>query len=144
MVFLTDATSTRDYQKCCGEKIFCESHIVNNRRVSLKCNYRFEQQPHVTLSVSCHCMRYNAIQHSPYVLYECDAMHMRPRGQIVLLCEREGRYETLIFQVLPNELMGDKPALLSGTDSERPSLISINTGEVFLINSTRVVTETTG
>ena len=38
--------------------------------------------------------------------------------------------------------MGDKLALLSGTDSERLGLISINSVEVFSINSTRVVTET--
>ena len=35
-------------------------------------------------------------------------------------------------QVLPNDMMGDEPALLSGADSERLGLISINTGEVVM------------
>ena len=94
--------------------------------------------------LSLHTLNRNvAIQHSPYLLYPYgDARPIRPHGQIVLLCEREGRYETFPFQVVPNELMDDKPALLSGTECERLGLISINTGEVFSIK-TRIMKETT-
>ena len=97
-----------------------------------------EMKLHIDTAATCntlselsrHALHPNtAIEHSPYSPYllypNGDAKPMRPRGQIVLLCDREGRYETLLFQVLPNELMDCRPALLFRADSERLGLISI-------------------
>ena len=39
-------------------------------------------------------------------------------GQVELVCEKADKYETLVFQILPDTLMGPKPALLSGSNSE--------------------------
>jgi hypothetical protein len=52
-----------------------------------------------------------------------------------LLCERERKFETLTFEVLPPSVMQNKPGLLSGTDSERLGLITIKTDEIFTLST---------
>ena len=54
---------------------------------------------------------------SPYLLHPYgDSQLLKPLGQIDLLCERNKRYESLTFQILPRDVMMNKPALLSGSD----------------------------
>ena len=48
-----------------------------------------------------------------------------PKGQL---------YETLTFQILPNDIMGNKPALLSGGYSECLGLIRIDADTVFSLS----------
>ena len=80
---------------------------------------------------------------SPYLLHPYgDAEPLKPLGQIDLLCERDGRYETLTFQVLPRDVMMNKPALLSGSDCETLGLIIIKADEIFSL--TTAVTDSTG
>lgn len=76
------------------------------------------------------------IKHSPYLLFPYgDSDPIRPIGQVDLLCEREHKYELLKFQVLPGEMLKNKPALLSGADSEKLGLIQIKADEVFSMSS---------
>ena len=80
---------------------------------------------------------------SPYLLHPYgDAQPLKPLGQIDLLCERNSRYETLTFQVLPRDVMLDKPALLSGSDCETLGLIIIKADEIFSL--TTAVKDSTG
>lgn len=77
------------------------------------------------------------ILHSPYLLFPYgNSKPIHPLGQAELLCERPNKYETLVFQVLPDEVMGDKPALLSGRDSEILGLITVQADEVFSLSDT--------
>lgn len=51
---------------------------------------------------------------SPYLLHPYGhARPLKPIGQIDLLCERNKRYESLIFQIFPCDVMMNKPTLLS-------------------------------
>ena len=80
---------------------------------------------------------------SPYLLHPYgDAQPLKPLGQIDLLCERNRRYEILTFQVLPRDVMLDKPALFSGSDCETLGLIIIKADEIFSL--TTAVTDSTG
>ena len=80
---------------------------------------------------------------SPYLLHPYDnAQPLKPLGQIDLLCERNRRYETLTFQVIPRDVMLAKPALLSGSDCETLGLIIIKADELFSLIT--AVTESTG
>ena len=64
------------------------------------------------------------LKRSPYRLYPYgNPKPLEPEGQVDLVCERENKYETLTFQVLPDSSIGCKPALLLGSDSERLGLI---------------------
>ena len=44
------------------------------------------------------------------------------------------KYYTLTFQVLPDHIMGNKPALLSGKDCEKMGLINIHADEVYSLD----------
>lgn len=80
---------------------------------------------------------------SPYLLHPYgDARPLKPLGQIELLCERNKRYKTLTFQVLPRDVMANKPALLSGSDCEALGLITIKADEIFSLTS--AVKDSTG
>jgi hypothetical protein len=57
-------------------------------------------------------------------------------GQAELLCDRHNKFETLIFQILPDDVMGNKPALLSGKDSEHLGLITVQADEVYSLSDT--------
>ncbi len=51
-------------------------------------------------------------------------------GQVELICERDSRFHTLTFQVLPDDVMIGKPPLLSGTDCVRLGLVQVDADEV--------------
>ena len=72
---------------------------------------------------------------SPYTLHPYgDSTPIQPIGQIELVCERKSCFYTLIFQVLPDNVMKGKPALLSGTDSIRLGLVQMNADEIYQVN----------
>ena len=77
------------------------------------------------------------IQKSSHLLYPYgNSKPLHPIGQVELLCERERKFETLTFQVLPPSVMQNKPGLLSGTDSEKLGLITIKADEVLTLSTT--------
>ena len=73
---------------------------------------------------------------SPYLLHPYgDSQPLKPLGRIDILCERNKRYESLTFQILPRDVMMNKPALLSGSDCEALRLITIKAHEIFSLTS---------
>ena len=46
-------------------------------------------------------------------------------GQIELVCETQGKFHTLQFQLLNKDVMGSQPPLLSGSDCVRLGLVEI-------------------
>lgn len=73
---------------------------------------------------------------SPCLLYPYgDSKPIRPLGSVQLVCESKGVYELLTFQVLPHNVMGSKPALLSGSDGEKLGFITLGSNvEAFAVN----------
>ena len=72
---------------------------------------------------------------SPYLLHPYgNTRPLRPLGQVELLCHRNNHYDTLTFQILPDDIMANKPALLSGGDSERLGLVRIESDTVFSLS----------
>lgn len=59
---------------------------------------------------------------------------LRPSGQVKLVCQKDELYKILTFQILPNDIMGNKPALLSGGDSERLDLVRIEADTIFSLS----------
>ena len=75
-----------------------------------------------------------SMSRSPYQLFPYKKTSpVRPLGQISLLCDRGNQYHSLVFQVLADSDIGDKPALLSGEDSEFLGLIKIMADEVLCL-----------
>ncbi|KXJ07207.1 Retrovirus-related Pol polyprotein from transposon opus [Exaiptasia diaphana] len=73
---------------------------------------------------------------SSYVLHPYgNGSPIRPVGQVELVCKTDKKFSTLTFQVLPDDLMKGKPALLSGSDSESLGLIKIQAKEVFALST---------
>ena len=58
---------------------------------------------------------------------------IKPIGAVQLICERKKKYHTLEFQVLHQIHMQNKPALLSGEDSEKLGLVTIHADEVHAV-----------
>ena len=50
---------------------------------------------------------------------------IKPVGQVELVCETQGKFHTLQFQLLNKDVMGSRPPLLSGSDCVRLGLIEI-------------------
>ena len=50
---------------------------------------------------------------------------IKPVGQIDLVCETQGKFHTLRFQLLNKDVMGSQPPLLSGSDCVRLGLVEI-------------------
>ena len=76
------------------------------------------------------------LKRSPYRLYPYgNSKPLEPEGQVDLVCEREYKYKTLTFQVLPDSSIGCKPALLLGSDSERLELIKVRADEIHSLSS---------
>ena len=72
---------------------------------------------------------------SPYLLHPYgNTRPLRPLGQVELVCHRNNHYDTLTFQILPDDIMANKPALLSGGDSERLGLVRIESDTVFSLS----------
>ena len=49
----------------------------------------------------------------------------KPVGQIELVCETQGKFHTLQFQLLNKDVMGSQSPLLSGSDCVRLGLVEI-------------------
>ena len=76
------------------------------------------------------------LKRSPYRLYPYgNSKPLEPEGQVDLVCERQDGYVTLTFQILPDSSIGSKPALLSGSDSERLGLITVHADEIHSLSS---------
>ena len=76
------------------------------------------------------------LKRSPYRLYPYgNSKPLEPEGQVDLVCERQDGYVTLTFQILPDSSIGSKPALLSGSDSERLGLITVHPDEIHSLSS---------
>ena len=76
------------------------------------------------------------LQRSPYCLYPYgNSKPLEPEGQVELVCERKNQYETLTFQVLPDSCIGSKPALPSGSDSEKLGLIRVHADDIHSLDS---------
>ena len=72
---------------------------------------------------------------SPYLLHPYgNTRPLRPLGQVELVCHRNNHYDTLTFQILPDDIMANKPTLLSGADSERLGLVRIESDTVFSLS----------
>ena len=72
------------------------------------------------------------LKKSPFLLHPYgDSAPIRPVGQAEVVCERETKFYTILFQVLPDNVMVGKPALLSGTDSIRLGLVTIEADEIY-------------
>ena len=50
---------------------------------------------------------------------------IKPVGKIDLVCETQGKFHTLQFQLLNKDVMGSQPPLLSGSDCVRLGLVEI-------------------
>ena len=50
---------------------------------------------------------------------------INPVGQVDLVCETQGKFHTLQFQLLNKDVMGSQPPLLSGSDCVRLGLVEI-------------------
>ena len=50
---------------------------------------------------------------------------IRPVGLVQLVCETQGKFHTLQFQLLNKDVMGSQPSLLNGSDCVRLGLIEI-------------------
>ena len=79
---------------------------------------------------------------SPYLLHPYgDSKPIRPMGQIKLICDRNGKFHTIKFQVLPEMVMKGKPALLSGTVCEKLGLVQVDADEVYSLAQQKKATE---
>ena len=56
---------------------------------------------------------------------------IKPVGQVELVCETQGKFHTLHFQLLNKDVMGSQPPLLSGFDCVRLGLIEIGRNTCF-------------
>ena len=73
---------------------------------------------------------------SSYLLHPYGDSHLlKPLGQTDLLCQRNKRYQSLTFQILPREVMMNKPALPSGSDCKALGLITIRAHKIFSLTS---------
>ena len=71
------------------------------------------------------------VKRSPYRLHPyTNYKPLHPIGQVELLCEKNNKFDTLFFQVLPDSCIGIKPALLSGSDSEWLGLVKVQVDEI--------------
>ena len=80
---------------------------------------------------------------SRYILHPYGDSQPTPLGQITLLCEKFNKYHTLEFQVLPTRIITGKPALLSGKDSVRMGIMTINADNVYFLQKTTTTKTTT-
>ena len=65
------------------------------------------------------------IKPSSAILHTYGGGVIKPVGQIELVCETQGKFHTLQFQLLSKDVMGSQPPLLSGSDCIRLGLIEI-------------------
>ena len=65
------------------------------------------------------------IKPSHAILHTYGGGVIKPVGQIELVCETQGQFHTLQFQLLNKDVMGSQPPLLSGSDCVKLGLIEI-------------------
>ena len=76
------------------------------------------------------------LKRSSYRLYPYgNSKPLEPEGQVDLVCKLQDKYETLTFQILPDSSIGSKPALLSGSDSEKLGLVTVHADEIHSLSS---------
>ena len=81
------------------------------------------------------------ITRSPYRLHPYgNSKPLHPIVHVELLWETHNKFDTLTFQVLPDSCIGIKPALLSGSDSERLGLVSVKTTRFILFVHRQTIT----
>ena len=68
---------------------------------------------------------YRLIKPSSAILRTYGGGVIKPVGQVELVCETQGKFHTLQFQLLNKDVMGSQPPLLSGSDCVRLGLIEI-------------------
>ena len=74
------------------------------------------------------------MKRSPYLLSPyMNTKPFRPLVQVELICERGGKFHSLLFQVVVDKDIGDKPALISGEDSEALGLLRIEADEILCV-----------
>ena len=71
--------------------------------------------------VDIHCL----IKPSSAILRTYGGGVIKPVEQIDLVCETQGKFHTLQFQLLNKDVMGSQPPLLSGSDCVRLGLVEI-------------------
>ena len=59
---------------------------------------------------------------------------IKPLGEVQLICERDSQFHLLLFQVISDDIMQGKPALISGTDSVKLGLVTVDADEIFQIS----------
>ena len=68
---------------------------------------------------------HSLIKPSSAILRTYEGGVIKPVGQVELVCETQGQFHTLHFQLLTKDVMGSQPPLLSGSDCVRLGLIEI-------------------
>ncbi len=75
----------------------------------------------------------NQLSPKPFMIPSTQKLHpygdttpIIPIGQVDLVVDQTGKYELLRFQVLSDDNMASKPALLCGSDSEKLGLLTVN------------------
>ena len=82
------------------------------------------------------------LQKSRYLLQpHGDSRPIKPFGQITLLCEKYNKYHTLVFPVLPSNIITGKLALLSGKDCANMGIIKINADNVISLQQQEKVNQ---
>ena len=132
MLLSWDTRCTQCYYTAAQEEILCEITTLSYWFI-LHTSYPADRYSSlVQHSLSWHPQYPGPKSKSPYLLYPYGNRHpLRPLGQVKLVCQKNKLYETLTFQILPDDIMGNKPALLSGGDSERLSLVRIEADTIF-------------
>lgn len=114
-------------------------HFPRQAQHSLKSSSKQTPQQHATSCPSVRCAHFCQIQNSndpPTVYNPMETPNpLEPVSQVDLVCKRQNKYETLTFQVLPDSSIGCKPALMSGSDSERLGLIKVHADEIHSLSS---------
>ena len=65
------------------------------------------------------------IKPSSAILRTYGAGVIKAVGQVELVCETQGKFHTLQFELLNKDVMGSQPPLISGSDCVRLRLIEI-------------------
>jgi transposase InsO family protein len=76
------------------------------------------------------------MQRTKVLLHPYSGPPIKPIGSVELVCERKKSFITLKFYVLSDKDIGDKPPLLSGSDSIKIGLIHINADSVCALETT--------
>ena len=119
MLLPGNTANTQHPHKPRKEKILCYTAHVCNRDKFTPVTFQIDTAATCnTLSEDTllRLMPSMKLRKSPYLLHPYgDSQPLKPLAQIDLLCERNKRSQSLTFQILPTDVMMNKPALLSGS-----------------------------